>query len=83
MDSFWIIFKQFSDKINVLVYKSKKPLLYQEDFLKDTGSALCFGLLSDWSLASMEKVTVPAPLKAADTIQKLCFVPSDYHIKLQ
>ena len=25
--------------------------------------------------------TVPAPIKAADTIQKLCFEASDYHIK--
>ena len=25
---------------------------------------------------------VPAPLKAADTIQKLCFGPSDYHVKM-
>ena len=25
--------------------------------------------------------TVPAPIKAADTIQKLCFEASDYHTK--
>ena len=53
-----------------------------QKFLKNVIIGKFNNLNRSTSYKEMSMSTVPTPLKAADTIQKICFGPIDYHLKM-
>ena len=69
----------FSTQLN-----SKGKSVSRKAFLLHSANILLYktNVLNRINIRGHLIITVPAPLKAADTIRKLSFAPSDYHIKM-